>query len=178
MATKLPRVSLQGDGREREELGAISVWRASFARPTARYYPLRDWGWTLAQRKLPAAACAGPSCMATTGSEISSSASGPAILDWELAHLGDPHEDLAWALMPTFNARSRKLYGVVERNRVVALCQRASGISISAKSLTDVHVCQREAPRPNPIPKFSEPSRYRGLAAGPSPRAALRPGPR
>ena len=24
------------------------------------------------------------------------------ILDWEMAHLGDPHEDLGWAMTPLF----------------------------------------------------------------------------
>jgi aminoglycoside phosphotransferase (APT) family kinase protein len=37
--------------------------------------------------------------------------------------------------MPTFNAGSRKFYGVVEREEVIELYQIASGIPISAKSL-------------------------------------------
>jgi aminoglycoside phosphotransferase (APT) family kinase protein len=57
-----------------------------------------------------------------------------AILDWELTHFGDPHEDLAWALMPTFNGGSRKLYGVIDREEVIDHYHRASGISISARS--------------------------------------------
>ena len=58
-----------------------------------------------------------------------------AILDWELTHLGDPHEDLAWALMPTFNAGSRKFYGVIERDEFIERYQNASGIAVSLKSL-------------------------------------------
>jgi aminoglycoside phosphotransferase (APT) family kinase protein len=131
-----PLASLQGDGREREEIRAISVWRASLARPTARYYPLLDWGgrW-LAEN------CPQPPRRTIVhgdyriGNFLERERKITAILDWELTHLGDPHEDLAWALMPTFNAGSRKLYGVVERQEVVDLYQRASGIPISAKSL-------------------------------------------
>jgi aminoglycoside phosphotransferase (APT) family kinase protein len=37
--------------------------------------------------------------------------------------------------MPTFNAGSRKFYGVVERDEVIDLYQRVSGIPISGKSL-------------------------------------------
>ncbi|MDI4232885.1 phosphotransferase family protein [Bradyrhizobium sp. Arg237L] len=128
--------SLHGDGREREEVRAISVWRRSLARPTARYYPLLDWGgrW-LAEN------CPQPPRRTIVhgdyriGNFLERERKITAILDWELTHLGDPHEDLAWALMPTFNARSRKLYGVVEREEVIELYQRASGISISARSL-------------------------------------------
>jgi len=128
--------SLQGDGREREEIRAISVWRTSLARPTARYYPLLDCGgrW-LAEN------CPQPPRRTIVhgdyriGNFLERDRKITAVLDWELTHLGDPHEDLAWALMPTFNAGSRKLYGAVEREEVVDLYHRASGIPISAKSL-------------------------------------------
>jgi aminoglycoside phosphotransferase (APT) family kinase protein len=128
--------SLRGDGHEREEVHAISVWRASLARPTARYYPLLDWGGRWLSENCPQ-----PPRRTIVhgdyriGNFLESKRKITAILDWELTHLGDPHEDLAWALMPTFNAGSRKLYGVIERDEVVDLYQRASGISISAKSL-------------------------------------------
>jgi aminoglycoside phosphotransferase (APT) family kinase protein len=40
-----------------------------------------------------------------------------AILDWELVHPGDPHEDIAWAGLRIFSAGSKRLGGLVERER-------------------------------------------------------------
>lgn len=45
-----------------------------------------------------------------------------AILDWEMAHLGDPLEDLAWALDP--------LWGHFDRSRVAGLISRAEALAI------------------------------------------------
>ncbi|MCP1838038.1 aminoglycoside phosphotransferase (APT) family kinase protein [Bradyrhizobium sp. USDA 4524] len=121
---------------ERAEVRAIAGWRASLARPTARYYPLLDWGGRWLQNNCPR-----PPRRTIVhgdyriGNFIEHNGRITAILDWELTHLGDPHEDLAWAMMPTFNARSRKLYGVLERAEVIDLYQRASGIPVSDKSL-------------------------------------------
>lgn len=54
-----------------------------------------------------------------------------AILDWELAHIGDPHEDLAWALDPLWSARtangaSRLAAGMLEFDEAIAIWSRAS----------------------------------------------------
>ncbi|WGR93702.1 phosphotransferase family protein [Bradyrhizobium sp. ISRA435] len=125
-----PFASLQ-QGEQRAELRAIAGWRASLARPTARYYPLLDWGGRWLHENCPQR----PRCTIVhgdyrIGNFIEHKGRITAILDWELTHLGDPHEDLAWAMMPTFNARSRKLYGVLECAEVIDLYQRASGIPV------------------------------------------------
>lgn len=57
------------------------------------------------------------------------------ILDWEMAHLGDPHEDLAWALLPMFNGGSRDLAGRVSRAEVFALYEKAGGMVVDAQSM-------------------------------------------
>ena len=131
----LPLSSLQDAGEERGEISAVARWQASLARPTARYYPLLDWGgaWLLANCPLPPRRTIVHGDY-RIGNFLEREGRITAILDWELTHIGDPHEDLAWALMPTFNGRSRKLYGVVERDEVIDLYQAASGIPISAKS--------------------------------------------
>lgn len=129
-------VSLHVGSGERDEVRAVAGWRASLARPTARYYPLLDWGgrWLLEN-------CPTPPHRTIVhgdyriGNFLERDKRITAILDWELVHLGDPHEDLAWALLPTFNGRSKKLYGVLEREEGIDRYQRASGVQISAKSL-------------------------------------------
>lgn len=51
-----------------------------------------------------------------------------AILDWEMAHIGDPLEDLAWALDPMWNLRdATRAAGLIAREEAFALWERASG---------------------------------------------------
>lgn len=128
--------SLHGGSGERDEVRAIASWRASLARTTARYYPLLDWGgrWLLENCPLPPRRTIVHGDY-RIGNFLERDKRITAILDWELVHLGDPHEDLAWALMPTFNAKSKKLYGVVDREEVIDRYQSASGVPISSKSL-------------------------------------------
>jgi aminoglycoside phosphotransferase (APT) family kinase protein len=134
--TKTPLAGLRDPRSERAEVGAIRVWRASLARPTARYYPLLDWGGRWLEENCPK-----PARRTVVhgdyriGNFLEERKKITAILDWELTHLGDPHEDLAWALMPTFNGGSRKFYGVIERSEFIERYQNASGISVSQKSL-------------------------------------------
>jgi aminoglycoside phosphotransferase (APT) family kinase protein len=132
----MPLASLRVDSGLQDEVCAVAGWRASLARPTARYYPILDWGgrWLVDN-------CPQPPRRTIVhgdyriGNFLEQEKRITAILDWELVHLGDPHEDLAWALMPTFNGRSKKLYGVMERNEVIDRYQVASGVQISPKSL-------------------------------------------
>jgi aminoglycoside phosphotransferase (APT) family kinase protein len=137
-----PLAGLNNLGGERVEIAAIATWRASLARPTARYYPLLDWGGRWLEENCPA-----PPRRTVVhgdyriGNFLEDKKRITAILDWELTHLGDPHEDLAWALMPTFNAGSRKFYGVIERPEFIELYQEASGIPVSQKSLAFYEAC-------------------------------------
>jgi aminoglycoside phosphotransferase (APT) family kinase protein len=51
------------------------------------------------------------------------------ILDWEMAHLGDPLEDLAWALDPLWShGDTSRGAGTIARERAVAIWQEASGL--------------------------------------------------
>ena len=58
-----------------------------------------------------------------------------AILDWELVHIGDPHEDWGWALLPNFNGGSQKLFGVLPRDDVFERYERITGLSLQPKSI-------------------------------------------
>jgi aminoglycoside phosphotransferase (APT) family kinase protein len=133
---KTPLAALHEAGHRRPEIRAVAAWRASLARPTSRYYPLLDWGGRWLEENCPM-----PPRRTVVhgdyriGNFLEEKQKITAILDWELTHLGDPHEDLGWALMPTFNGRSRKFYGVIERDEFIDRYQRASGIAVSSKSL-------------------------------------------
>lgn len=53
-----------------------------------------------------------------------------AVLDWEMAHIGDPHEDLAWALDGLWNATPEVTgAGLIAREEAIALWAAASGLT-------------------------------------------------
>jgi aminoglycoside phosphotransferase (APT) family kinase protein len=52
-----------------------------------------------------------------------------AVLDWEMAHLGDPIEDLAWSLNRIWCwARDDRVGGLLSRERAVRIWEKASGL--------------------------------------------------
>jgi aminoglycoside phosphotransferase (APT) family kinase protein len=57
-----------------------------------------------------------------------------AILDWELAHLGDPMEDLAWAVLP-FWSSGGICQGLLPRDEMIAAYERAGGMPVDAQRL-------------------------------------------
>jgi aminoglycoside phosphotransferase (APT) family kinase protein len=59
-----------------------------------------------------------------------------AILDWEMAHLGDPLEDLAWSLNPVWRwAGDERAGGLVSRNEAIRIWEEASGLRADAEAL-------------------------------------------
>jgi aminoglycoside phosphotransferase (APT) family kinase protein len=56
-----------------------------------------------------------------------------AILDWEMVHLGDPHEDLAWFCAQNWRARSdpSKMSGLLSRTAVFDTWGAASGLTVN-----------------------------------------------
>lgn len=55
----------------------------------------------------------------------------PALLDWEMAHIGDPLEDLAWSLDPLWGWPDKFLAGgLLPRAEAIALWERASGMRV------------------------------------------------
>lgn len=59
------------------------------------------------------------------------------ILDWEMGHLGDPLEDLAWAMLPNwaFRAHPDKVAGFLTREEAVAAWEAASGLRADPAAL-------------------------------------------
>jgi aminoglycoside phosphotransferase (APT) family kinase protein len=59
-----------------------------------------------------------------------------AILDWEMAHLGDPLEDLAWSLNAIWRwAGDERVGGLVHRDEAIRIWERASGLQADPESL-------------------------------------------
>ena len=60
-----------------------------------------------------------------------------AILDWEMAHLGDPIEDLGWAFDPLWNHHDpARVCGMIARDRAIAIWEEASGLTVDPAALT------------------------------------------
>ena len=58
------------------------------------------------------------------------------ILDWEMAHLGNPLEDLAWALSPiwSWQDKERPAY-LIEKEKAIEIWQNSSNINLDRKDL-------------------------------------------
>ncbi|MGZ3377086.1 MAG: phosphotransferase family protein [Phenylobacterium sp.] len=50
------------------------------------------------------------------------------VLDWEMAHLGDPLEDLAWGLNPVWEFGRGLAGGLIAHAEAIAIWERASGL--------------------------------------------------
>lgn len=58
------------------------------------------------------------------------------VLDWEMAHLGDPLEDLGWSLQPVWTfGRSGLAGGLCAPDEAVAIWERASGLKADPAAL-------------------------------------------
>ncbi|MFC3067675.1 phosphotransferase family protein [Phenylobacterium soli] len=57
------------------------------------------------------------------------------VLDWEMAHLGDPLEDLAWGLNPVWEFGRGLAGGLIDQSKAVAIWERASGLKADPKAL-------------------------------------------
>jgi aminoglycoside phosphotransferase (APT) family kinase protein len=59
-----------------------------------------------------------------------------AVLDWEMAHLGDPLEDLAWSMSRVLSfGKDERRSGVAPREDALRIWQAASGLEIDPKAL-------------------------------------------
>jgi aminoglycoside phosphotransferase (APT) family kinase protein len=60
-----------------------------------------------------------------------------AVLDWEMVHLGDPLEDLAWAIDPLWNPfDASTVAAMIPREEALAIWSKASGLPVDETALT------------------------------------------
>ncbi|MEO5840410.1 MAG: phosphotransferase [Acidimicrobiales bacterium] len=57
------------------------------------------------------------------------------VLDWELAHVGDPVDDLAWAALPAFRGRSSLVGHMLSEHDFLDTYRRITGVEVSADTL-------------------------------------------
>ena len=56
------------------------------------------------------------------------------ILDWEMAHIGDPLEDLAWSLEPLWGQDKFLAGNLLPRERAIEIWESASGIKVNREA--------------------------------------------
>lgn len=81
----------------------VTVWEGLVQRWAMRPYPAAEWAIRWLKDHCPVA----PRVAIVhgdyrTGNFLEQNGQITAILDWELVHLGDPHEDLGWASLPMY----------------------------------------------------------------------------
>ena len=59
-----------------------------------------------------------------------------AILDWELVHLGDPHEDLAWVCLPQYRGGTSLMCKLLPRDELYRRYEAITGLEVNETSMT------------------------------------------
>ena len=121
---------------ENAALAELGRWNARLDSVLMRPEPVMEW----ARRWLIANAPVAPRVVMVhgdyrLGNFLAQGDRITGLLDWELAHLGDPQEDLGWALMPDFNGLTDRLFGVMDRSEVYDRYQAAGGAVIDPAAI-------------------------------------------
>ncbi len=114
----------------------VEHWEAQIERWAMRSYPLAEWGI----RWLKAHAPVAPRVAIVhgdyrTGNFLEEGGQITSILDWELVHLGDPHEDLGWASLPMYMGGSKLICRLAEPEWFYARYSEKAGFAVSMASL-------------------------------------------
>ncbi|MBX3642120.1 MAG: phosphotransferase family protein [Rubrivivax sp.] len=128
-----PIAALAGDvDIQNAALRSVQTWEALVRRWQMRPYPLADWGLRWLKSHCP------PAPRVTivhgdyrTGNFLQAGGTITAVLDWELVHLGDPHEDLAWASMPMYKGGTPYIGRLAEPELFYGRYAQQSGIEVS-----------------------------------------------
>lgn len=108
-------------------LAAVDHWEAILRADQLEPYPELE----VAARWLRAAAPPAPRTVLVhgdfkVGNVLLDGSAITALLDWELAHLGDPHEDLGWVTQP-LRTREHYIPGVWEREELLSYYEEVTG---------------------------------------------------
>lgn len=117
-------------------LRQVETWEANKRRWALRSYPLLDFALHWLRAHLPQA----PRISLVhgdyrLGNFLVEDKRISAILDWELVHLGDPHEDLGWAFLPQFAASSGLVCQLVSEEDFISQYQKEAGFQVNRDSL-------------------------------------------
>jgi aminoglycoside phosphotransferase (APT) family kinase protein len=114
----------------------VDYWETQIARWAMRPYPLAEWGIRWLKAHCPVA----PHVAIVhgdyrTGNFLEQGGQITSILDWELVHLGDPHEDLGWASLPMYMGGSKLISRLAEPGMFYARYSEKVGFQVSMESV-------------------------------------------
>lgn len=114
----------------------VAAYERLIERWAMRPYPLAEWGLRWLKLHRPTA----PAVTVVhgdyrTGNFLEQGGRITAILDWELVHLGDPHEDLAWATLPMYKGGTPYFGRLCEPEGFYERYARHSGIDVDMASV-------------------------------------------
>ena len=136
--------ALEPDAADRAALpfmdaaGRLAHWKAEIDRHRLRPEPVADAAWRWLAANVPAPS--GPPTLVhgdfRSGNFLVDADNRLlAILDWEMAHLGDPMEDLAWVTDPLWGHQMPGVVaGTCTREAAIAAWEAASGRQFDARS--------------------------------------------
>lgn len=115
---------------------AVNFWEAQIQRWAMRPYPMVEWAIRWLKDRCPVA----PRVSIIhgdyrTGNFLETDGRITSILDWELVHLGDPHEDLGWASLPTYMGGSKLICRLAEPDWFYERYERGAGFPVSQASV-------------------------------------------
>ena len=117
----------------------IDLWRGYYDRSRPQPSPILERAFRELARRTGSIPEGGPVTIVhgdfRTGNFLREAASVTAVLDWELVHLGDPMEDLAWACSRLWRGQTDLAGLLVERSRFVEMYREAGGHEIDAGRL-------------------------------------------
>lgn len=114
----------------------IEAWEGNRQRWARKPYPMLNWALRWLRRNLPVA----PRVSVVhgdyrLGNFLEQDGRITAILDWELVHLGDPHEDLGWAFLPQYSGGSGLVCRLLTKQEFIAQYEREAGFKVQPASL-------------------------------------------
>ena len=114
----------------------VEYWEAQIARWAMRPYPMAQWGIRWLKAHCPVA----PRVAIVhgdyrTGNFLEQGGRITSILDWELVHLGDPHEDLGWASLPMYMGGSKLISRLAEPEWFYSHYSEKVGFEVSMASV-------------------------------------------
>ncbi len=114
----------------------VEHWERQIARWAMRPYPMAEWGLRWLKAHTPVA----PRVAIVhgdyrTGNFLEQGGRITAILDWELVHLGDPHEDLGWASLPMYMGGSGLICRLAEPDWFYRRYGERAGFEVDMASL-------------------------------------------
>jgi aminoglycoside phosphotransferase (APT) family kinase protein len=114
----------------------VDLWQGLIERWAMRPYPLAEWGIRWLKSHPPRA----PRVAIVhgdyrTGNFLEEGGRITAVLDWELVHLGDPHEDLGWASLPMYMGGSKLISRLAEPDWFYGRYAEKAGFEVSMASV-------------------------------------------